>query len=280
MNLFRLEEPVSITGPDYFGRKSNITFSPTLPHKRGFFWKYDPVKPSIHISEAFASTFKRRMALTCENAMLNIYEHIGVIRWAGLDGIEISSSQWPPYHGRPLEIYQALFEKSVQTAHPLRWCTTSKSIQQDYPGSMKRYTALIPSEKPGLEVIIICEYPGLGKKELHYSWSQDLIPAFSAHSQGWPQWAYYPARIAKFFGWPHAEHIDWPQNHHEQKTLDLFCMHRLVDLLGDISLFHSTRFFAGTIISHCSGHWADLQLAKRAQAYIYPLNNKELEEQE
>jgi hypothetical protein len=271
MKLLRLNTPVTITGPDFFGRDSLITFQPTRPHKPGFHWKYDPSKPAICISEEIASTEKRRVVLKHDGHELNVWEHIATLRWSGLDGIEIISPAWPPYHGRTRELYRSLDEYMVRTDNEMRWCSVNEEIFVSCPDSHNRYTWLIPSEKPQLDVRIICDYPGLGKHELQWSWPENLMPAFSTHTQGWPKWWYYPAKLAGIFSWPHANKTTWPQDH-KNGAIEKFALHRLLDLLGGITLIHPSRFFAGTIISHCSGHWADIKAVKMAQSRIQLLD--------
>ncbi len=269
MKLFRLEKAVKVTGRDYFGRKAEITFTPTNPHQPGFFWDCNPGEKAIPISENLASTRSRQITLMHESRLLNVYEHIGVLRYAGIDGVKIASSQWPPFHGRPLELYDAIMEKTIPIQQSQQWITLTKRVQINYPGAMKRYTSLIPGGKPGLKIIVACEYEGVGYQELRFSLPRDnLKETFSAFAQGWPKWAYYPLRAAKFLGWPHLDHIEWSQKHKNDKAIELFCQHRLVDLLGGLSLLHPTKLFAGTVVSHCSGHWADVQATKKAQPFI------------
>jgi hypothetical protein len=268
MKLFKLGQSVALTGRDHLGRKSELLFTPTYPHKNGFFWRHTAGAPAVPISAEFAAARSRRISLEHGEQALNIYEHIGALRWAGLDGIEIScSSDWPPYFGRTLELYKALSDYIVQMPDEMRWCTVDSQVRIRYTGEPKRFTALYPTDQPRLNVVIICDYPGMGRKELNYIWPHDLMPAFSSFTQGWPSWAYYPSQLAGLFGWPHAKRICWKQRSRES-TLEMFCLYRLTDLLGGLSLIHPTRFFAGTVVSYCSGHWADIHAIKLAQSHL------------
>ncbi len=162
-------------------------------------------------------------------------------------------------------------ENSIKTQDQIKWCTTKGFINANYKNSeTRRYTTFLPLKKglqPSLRFTIHCNYPGLGEKEFCYEVSEDLLRASSVYPQGWPAQLFYFAKIASFFGWPHAKHITWPQEH-KKKTLELFCMHRLIDLLGILSLMHPNRLPAGYVFSYCSGHWADSELVKIAQGHI------------
>lgn len=264
MKTLRLQKAVTIEGSDFWGRKAWIKFIPSdIP---GWFWRPDKNIKPIPITSRIAENQKNRITLSFLGHKLHVYEHIGVLRFLGINGVIIESTPWPPYHGRPLELWDALKTQCIDGDTKLAWCTIKRAMVYKYPGTeQKRLTFIRPLARPGLRIEIVVEYNGLGYKELIVTLPEDkeiLLSALSAYSQGWPRWRYALSRAASLCGWPHHNKVVWPQEHTPQKTLEQFALHRLVDVLGDFSLAHHKKLIAGVIISERSGHEADLETVK------------------
>lgn len=119
-------------------------------------------------------------------------------------------------------------------------------------------------------MLVIINYPGLGTKSESFSFPNDdlLEMLCGVPNQGWPKWFYYISRIASVFGWPHHNTVAWVQELGKEETLRLFLLHRVVDLLGALSLLCRDGLLSARVVSQCSGHEADLQTILQADKLI------------
>lgn len=273
MYPIRLKSRVDINGPDFWGFESKISFCPTLRH--GWRWGLDVIYPVIGPEIIDSAT--RRLRLSFRDKKLEIYEHIGILRWFGLCQVLINSSSWYPYYGRSLEIWQKIKPFCEEDAFKkINWYTIKEPVRWEYPGlrnGQKAFTEIFPSNKPKLEVRTIVSYPGLDTHALQFSLPNTgfLEKICSVHNQGWPKYLYYLSKGASFFGWPHHRTAVWVQELGEKEALNQFALHRAADLLGGLSLLCKDGLFAGRVISQCSGHQADMQAILKANKLLYPL---------
>lgn len=270
MKALRLQKEVTVTGHDFWGRSAWITFTPAqMP---GWFWKTDEKTEPLPITLNLVSHHKNRLVLSARDKQLHIYEHIGVLRFLGIDGVIIKSTSWPPYHGRALELWAALKTQCKESEEEIPWCTIKQSAGWPYPNTkQRRLTFIRPSRHPELNIQIVIEYPTLGRRELSVQLPRDreiLLQALGAYSQGWPLKRYAVSRLASLLGWPHHTKVTWPQEHPPERTLELFALHRLVDTLGAFSTVSNTQLLAGTIISERSGHKADLRTIQNLEILL------------
>ncbi len=275
MHPLRLKQSVMIKGRDYFGRPSWIQFIPI--EKPGWFWLFDhdlDLDGVIPITPDIVSYHFRRLTLEYGKHRLEIYEHIGPLRWLGLDGVIINSSTWPPYFGRVYEFWEAIKSYCQQDQNrEIPWFTISKAIRYQYnDGRRNDYLEIQPFDQPHLNIIIISNYPKFGTEEI-----RECFPivcpefAFKAYTQGWPTWIYHLSKFFSLLGWPHHDHIYWPQENKSKRIIHQFAIHRLSDLLGALSLVHPSGFLAANVISYCAGHEADVALIKEAKSLLSPL---------
>ncbi len=264
LKALRLQKEVTINGPDFWGRKAWIKFLPS--ETPGWFWKIDKKTEPLPITLDIVSYHKNRLALSAHGKQLHIYEHIGILRFLGVDGVVIESTPWPPYHGRALELWVALKGQCKESGEKIPWCTIKQPAGWQYPNiKQKRFTYVRPSHHPELNIHIVIEYPALGYRELSVQLPRDreiFLQSLEAYSQGWSLKRYAVSRLASLSGWPHHTKVTWPQEHSKEKTLELFALHRLVDALGAFSTVSGTQLLAGTIISERSGHEGDFKTLK------------------
>src|SRR5687767_13679329 len=97
-----LTEPIVYSHPDFWGRKSTLTLKPS----KHIEWMWSPTGSStpIVINTKCVSTERHRIQLISHGKRLEVFEHIGVLRYGGLMGITLQGSGWTPYHGRALEL--------------------------------------------------------------------------------------------------------------------------------------------------------------------------------
>lgn len=276
MDSIRLRQPVLIRGKDIFGRESSICFCPETD--REWVWKVGENK-SVIIEPSVVDIENRRLKLSAYGKKLEFYEHIGVLRYFGLVGIGIQSSQWPPFHGRTLELWDAIEPNSSESSEEglCQYYTVSRSVRWTYPNKRGKYVAFTeirpPSRDLSLTLDIFCSYPGIGIKFRTFSLPdlsilQDIC---TAHSQGWPLWLYGLSRVAGLCGWPHHKNIAWKQELEDSSVIDQFLLHRAQDILGALSLLCRDGVFVGHITSYCSGHEADFHAVREADNLIIKL---------
>lgn len=257
MQRLALTKSVTMSGPNFFGFPGSITFEPS--NQSGWYWKTSDA--TIPISLATANPIASCNCVTLQHGRnrLSIYEHIGALRWMGLDGIVVQSTPLPPYDSRVIDQWHTLCSSAQLVSDHLPWVTGgSACVYHDkVPGGLIQFT---PSSSPGLNVEIVIDYPGLGGYELHWNTSESLLPAFYAYSQGYPPWK---QTLANLIGWIHRDKVVWANPDADSRhILRLFALHRLADLLGTLSLLTNDHLLAGTVHSLGAGHEADQALIR------------------
>jgi hypothetical protein len=264
-----LREPVLIEGKDIFGRDSSIGFYPSVG--KNWSWKISP-NQFITIRPSIVDAKKRRLTLSACGKKLEFYEHIGILRYFGLIGVQIQANQWPPFHGRALELWSELEQYSIQKELCQRY-TVSRPVcwaYSDKRGGHESFTEIAPSTDSSLTLDIFCSYPNLGTGSRTFSLPNlPLLKEMCAtHSPGWPPWLHGLSRTADLLGWPHHKNITWGHEFENTSAIDKFILHRAQDILGALSLLCRDGIFVGHITSHCSGHQADLEAVKAADNFL------------
>lgn len=253
-----LKNVVTITGKDYWGRDAWITFYPgKIP---GWQWQFGDLGEEIIKITSERFRFKaRRVALTFLGKKLECFEHIGVLRWLGLDSVVIKSSPWPPYHGRPLELWEKIYP-NLEKAGIIDWQPLDRSVRF---GSDGRFTSIRNHEEEARFIATVtCRYPGIGAEEFEIDLPGDerkLELALEAHALGWPTWLYDVSKLASRIWWPHHHRITWVQKLGKDETMRLAVQHRMIDLLGVLAFIHpGDGLISGIVNSECAGHEIDL----------------------
>jgi hypothetical protein len=271
MKELNLTEPVEVVGRDVFGRPAWIKVTPS--DRPG--WYYDDGGDNyvpVNLEYAFARKRLRCVSLRGgSGGRANVAEHFTSIRFTGLTDVVVSGSSWPPYHGRPWEVWMALKPKTFATGQTLPLVVPEGSFRFDYRGG-KRFVEIGPpysSNEPNLSVQVTIDYPRFGQHTSsdHLPWQSldHLEGNFQARTQGWPRWRYNVCRLASLFGWPHLETICWPQRGFAEDVLKEFALHRYCDLLGALALVDHVAVPCGVVRSLCAGHEGDLSLLRSVQ---------------
>lgn len=291
----RLTREVSVEGKNFWGFPSRLTFTPTTNGERGWFWLPRPGENPIPINADRAVSKPRRISLAHRGAAgptcyLHCYEHIGVLRFTGLDGVIVSqigsfpTPEWPPHFGRAYELCMALSKCWEIAGETIPWISIPKTVRGSRKSRRARYTQLQPPavgeanpDELCLTVAIYGDYAGVGTGTAHYRipfqtgiGMENLENIMATHTQGFPRMLFYPSLLASCFGWPHHRRTVWPQEHGCAPAVDLFLAHRLGDLLGALSLMSHTALPALHAVSYLSGHEPDLRAVKQARALIGP----------
>lgn len=216
----------------------------------------------------------RRVCLEYHGQKLEVFEHIGVLRWFGLDGVAIESTPWPPYHGRPYELWEKVLEavEEISGEH-WKWFSISGSVGAAHNSSLG-YTEIKPHNERELYIKITSRYDGIGTEEMEFNYPEDLPfleIAMRAHALGWPIWTYYLSKAASVVWWPHHSKVTWLQEKGPDETLRLIVLHRLVDLLGPLSIAAPEGLLAAQIESFASGHRADVHALQLVPFFLRQL---------
>jgi hypothetical protein len=281
MKRLILTQPVGLYGPGYFGhlgKRGKIAFMPA-DNFGEWTWQIDR-KRFLQINPRIVDTSTRRLRLIDSEGgsdkKFEVYEHTGALRFTGLGNVLVSSSKWPPCFGRTIEQWQALKPACRETSRDLSWYTPKRSFSWVYPrkrnGSVG-FTEIHPSAEPKLSLEITCTYPGVGELVQDFTFPnlKLLEEIFAVHTQGWPRKLYWPARVGALLGIPLYRTSNWPQEHASEDLIRLYIYHRALDLLGALSLLCLDGMFAGRVVSHCSGHEADLHVVKAAFPFLRQL---------
>lgn len=273
MNNLKLMHPVVIKGRDLFGLPSKITFHPGPLEVPGWYWLHRG--ELMPITSVMATTKKRRIVLEINFIkQLQVFEHIGFLRWMGFNNLVIEANGWPPFCGGALFYYQRLRGAAVPAPGEVSYRTVTGACQWLYPERRKERwgVEILPGVSPTLQLNISCEFPGLlGKFDQKLVLPDDdlLMQILQANTVGLPHWLHNPARILaprKFrsIGWLHQLGVE--------KFRERMLLHRAQDILGALSLLcDGKHLFAGTVDSHCAGHQADIYTVRDAETKLRPL---------
>jgi UDP-3-O-acyl-N-acetylglucosamine deacetylase len=265
---YRLTRPVTLEGKDFWGFESKIKFSPMDNGYKGFYWRYSPARPSLPIIYKHVQAKRRRIGLQSVDriARLECYEHLGFLRWMGLDGVTIECDSfhgWPPMF-TVKECWDRLQQECKEIDEPWEWVTIPKLIQvsgTESIGMQGKFPNLVikPKHTPGLELNINICYSFLGERAIHLNVPEDITQnMLSTLTPGLPYSLYYISKLCGMLGWPSHKKIMWPQGHQVEYVLDQFIWHRVIDILGDFSLAHESALLAVSVESYCGGHLLDM----------------------
>ena len=273
MNPIRLNSEVTIRGPDFWGKQSFITFYPTDKEKG---WRWKTKNGVVLISPSIVQRKMRRFKIYSGSEKIEVFEHIGLLRYFGLCNLMIESSPWPPYYGSGFKFWEAIKPFcSIDNSSEIPWYTIKTPVRWAYPKSRNGYrafTEIQPNKNKRLEIEVIYSLPG-GVYTQCFSFPDDklLEKICQYNSQGLSDFSYYMAKVISLFGWPHFEHIAWRHQLTQENALKCFTIHRAADLLGALCLLCRDGLLSAKIISRCSGHEADIQAILKADKQIYRL---------
>ena len=269
---FELKKPIRIKGSNFFGFRSELYLRPHSFADKKWRWR-TARKDCIPITPLIAKFSTRRILLVHGSDSLQIFEHIGAVRFTGLIGVEAEVFGFPrclpPYDGCALEIWKAVKPYRISHGTVLPRYTVSKSVQWTYPekrGGQQAYTRIEPDKSGELVVAVFLSFPKYGTHEEVFRFPNDALmeSVLAAKTPGLPGYLRPVSRAASLLGWPHHSHIYWPNKADTATLLGDFARHRVLDVLGALSLLCNDGLFSGRVISRCSGHRADIEAVKMA----------------
>jgi hypothetical protein len=249
---------VIIHGQDIFGRNARIKFSAC--EKPGWYWRCG--NEVVPITSDLASYQSRRITLRYKTCVLEIYEHIGALRWTGLDGIIVESPKFPPYFGRVAEIWNTLRPCCKETGDKLSWVRPRETC---FHSEGDRCVYISPNGLDELIMSIFLDIKGIGLDATTYKMPGPLDDIFEARALGRPDYFYHISKFLRFWGWPHHESATWKQELSPEELLQKISLHRTTDLLGALSLVTHDQLVSGEVVSIKGGHQIDIGMIKKLQ---------------
>lgn len=274
MDRLTLQETVCHEGRDFFGRRAAIMLSPNTENT-GWVWdvegRYIPITPDIMVSKP------RRIALQYAGHVFNEFEHIGILRAAGLQHVRIrllTKHGWPPYDGGSFAFWQAV----MPHVHKDGWLKPFLAQNGTYMLPIKRgnkQARFVEYYGDGNDRDILCmtglvEFPRIqnGVYRFGHVYPQaDLRPLVRARTLGWPPELYYLSKTVSMLGWPHHKRINWPQEAKPAAVLDWIGRHRMLDALAILNFLAPTGTYLAGAFHSCKGnHATDVALVQKLWA--------------
>ncbi len=273
MKKIQLTKAVTITGPSFLGYTSSITFTPS--DQAGWFLKTE--NGLIPIDHTIATHIPGNIKIESSKTTVKTWEHIGVLRFLGIDGIIISvpeKQKWPPYLGGAGAYYEKLIPYlRIQTNE----LPTMEVVKENKWKYKKRNGAYVYIEESGvysaLELFVDAKWKNMPRHHeyilINESRRQFLIDKIlSSKPQGFPHSRYNVAKIASMFGWPNFKNVAWKKDFSSKDSVAYWWwLHRVQDLLGALSLCSHTDLPIGKVYSVNAGHEADLHVVKTAFSF-------------
>lgn len=264
MERLVLKEEVLIPGPNFKGYSTSVLLHPVK--ERGWFWYAG--NDIVPITPELLSRRKNRLTLTHKGHKLHVFEHLGPLRFSGLDSVLIiPESSWLPYDGSAIIFWDACKYK-LHPAGTLDYCR-AKPLKHEYKQKNKRlrYDPFTLGNDRVLHVNVEVDYRRLGNCKLHTAVSEDRFDEIAyPKTQGWPPSRRPLAIAAGWCGWPHRHNAIWPQEHSPEETRYLFAAHRRLDLLGALStVCLPGHTLSGQVSSYRAGHKEDVKFVQGLQ---------------
>ncbi len=248
-----------IKGRNPFGGEAWIKFEPMPNGERGIFWKIPTSKNTfkyVPIDYRIAKISKlHNIFLQYGNKKLFIYEHIGALRFTGLDSLAISASTWPPYLTSG-SMLKKIMEHAVATDNEIPYLSLVNSYGplSRRENGLYKFVEIRPTEYGVTELNVSIDYKKLSVKgKKRETVTDELInEIFSVGPQGVSNILKF---ISRLFNLEYHKNVVWPD---EEKDLNelrrKFLAHTMVDRLGEISLFSHYMLPSCEIKTQCAGH--------------------------
>jgi len=263
-----LKNDVIIQGRSYWGRRTWMRFSPHPDGLPGWYWRPTPGAKAVPVTSKLVRAKLRRMEISHQGKSFQIWEHIGALRWTGLDSVIVESERpHPPYHGRPHEKWLQLKLHCQETDEFIPWVTVKEPVRFVDPENVSRVVKIDPlKDERTLRAYISIDYPGLTPHKMTFELpGNPLEPLFEWQTQGFPLWLYGVSKAASHIRLWHSHHkIEWVQEApSREEGVRRWTVHRFIDILGALSLVSHEGLFAGHVFSHKGGHGTDVGLLQK-----------------
>lgn len=272
MKLYRLKNPVTVTGKTMLGFKPcKVVFLPAKPGVQ----LGDPLELRLRdrrteLSFSNATIKPRRIETNFSGVKIAATEHYSPLRFL-FPGIGIFCEGGElPHLTCTGHIIKALLDASyVEEVEPI-WFTTNHFGSYHYPemrGGMDASTFVTPNLENELVINITIKFEKFGRLRRRFVFpnTELMLKALCVEPLGTPAWLEKPAKLL----WVHGKNTYWPREDEDTEVvLEKIIMHRLHDILGAIALLKPPRtggFPSLTVESICSGHLGDYNVLHKLE---------------
>ncbi len=268
MDRLTLQETVTHEGRDFFGRRAAIMLSPN-PNNTG--WVWDVGGRDIAITPDIMVSKPRRIALEYNDHVFNEFEHVGILRAAGLQHVRIrllTTNGWPPYDGGSFALWQAVMPHMYKDGWLKPYRLPHNGIAKlPYDEERSVQYRGDGNDRDVLHMTGLVEFAHIQKEIYRFGHvypQADIRQLVQACTLGYPFWLYYASKTASMLGWPHHKRINWPQEAKPAEVLDWIGRHRLLDALAILNFLAPTGTYLAGGFHSCKGnHATDLMLVKK-----------------
>ena len=258
-----------IEGKSPTGGTAWIKFEPMPNNEKGIYWKVPNDRGDydyIEIDHRIAKMSKRLHNIYLKHGenILYVYEHIGALRFWGLDGFSIEASMWPPY-----VTTWFMLEKILPYTKELDEEIQYFSFGQPYYPSLflnedglDKSVKIIPNNNGETILNMYIDYRDFNiRDKKRMTVTKDMLKSIFPIG---PQGLSKPLRfLSKILGCEYHKIVVWPdQEKNKELLIWKFVAHTMVDRLGELSLFSHNMLPSCEIDSRCAGHKMVLQLIK------------------
>lgn len=262
----RLVKEITIEGRNLLRKKSSITF---LPAGKPGWWLRTTNSGDVPIDHRIAKHKEGRIQLCSGGVILNVWEHIGALRFMGIDGvIVVVHDNWPPFLGG-MRGYRPYFLKDGVTVEDGIMPTIKPVRYGEYESynHMLSSTAISPSEKLILNVRAKWgDLPWYDQRLVMEELSEDLWEdIWDSKPQGWPKGrSLFFTLLIRLFKKLNRKEVAWIEDFPDKKSASYrWGLHRVQDILGCASLCSHIALPIMHYDSYLAGHKEDLIIHKQ-----------------
>ncbi|MCC7436404.1 UDP-3-O-acyl-N-acetylglucosamine deacetylase [Candidatus Nomurabacteria bacterium] len=259
-----LTKEVTVTGPNFWGFNSSITFKPA--ERPGWFLR-TKTNGDVPVDFRIAVSKKGRLELSSGGTELAVIEHIIALKMLiGLDQvILIVHNKWPPYLGGASGYIKQLKGSWVQTDEDFPFIKPNDESYVNTFNSIATEVSIKKSE--GFLLHLHSKWKDLPRINFKVTLEDlGLIQEFiEAKPQGFPHWRKHFANLASFFGWPNIEYVSWKnKNTSVYETARKWWAHAGQDAFGELGLCDYKAIPLVNCFRYNAGHKETLEAVKKA----------------
>ncbi len=261
----KLIKEITVTGKNFLRQESSITF---LPAGRPGWWLRTKDKGDVPIDHRIARHREGRIQLHCGGTTLNVWEHIGALRFMGIDGVVVVvNNKWPPFLGG-MRGYRPYFTQKGVTVDDGVLPTIKPKKYDEYESfnHILSSTSISPSEKLVLRVKARWgDLPWYSEDLVIEELSDDLWEKiWNSKPQGWHKGrSLFFTLLIRLFKNLNNEEVAWIKDFPDTQSASYgWGLHRVQDILGCASLCSHIALPIMLYGSYLAGHKEDLIIHK------------------
>lgn len=264
----KLIKEVTIRGKNLLRQDASITFLPA--GKPGWYLR-TLTHGTVPIDHRIARHREGRIQLHCGDTTINIWEHIGILRFFGIDGVVvIAHNKWPPFLGGVRGYYPAFLKDGVLEEEN-SVLPTIKPLRHDEHQSLNGILACTEiSSADSLELQVQAKWGDLPWYKANLAMdvisSKEWYEICDSKPQGWPKGRspLLSLAIRLLKQWTDHGNIAWIKDFKNPEDVAYaWGLHRVQDIFGCLSLCSHKALPAMKFRSYCAGHKEDLKVLKK-----------------